>query len=572
MTPRPPAPRRPLAPGLPLLRRPAPRPRPGPLSPAPALTPSPRLLLVIVVLVWVLIPGSAAYSETFEEAASSNETHYSFGRSSTTGQPSNLIYVQQIQQLPEVEKYMYFSSDPSLLNSPPADNYLYCGFTATYQSNVVGNGTAYFVRQFGSSGAPVQIVYLLVFDHWNPGSISGNVALSTIFDDPRYKLPGGIVAVSASTPPAGMYLGNSYDYNRALAGTHSTYSNTVWSNRLTISAGEASSNIRVAKNGHPSVVQIFDRSSQSYAYMSHLVSDDVDVWVIHPDQPNLAINIQSPRGIWYNRSFPAATSPVTVTVYIQNSQTGALLANSHLSILAAAGDPPELIEVVNATLPGGSGSYTLQPTGPTNPNPRYYKAVATVPGFSQIIDNHSFTLQPTGPHDVIIEMRPDTGGPANPENSFVDVYVRDIAGNPIPSATVQLGSPIRTTNVNGYVVFEVAKNNTYQYKVSKSGYVSIEGTATVGDDPRYPVNVVLGAGTVPTHTQTPGPGGPGATPTPTPTGWGPGQWTPDPGAGLGDNARDAAKSSLLQGLQLGQALFMITVLMVLMAVLRRGGK
>src|SRR5690606_22670250 len=63
---------------------------------------------------------------------------------------------------------------------------------------------------------------------------------------------------------------------------------------------------------------------------------------------------------------------------------------------------------------------------------------------------------------------------------------------------------------------EVAKNASYPYSVSKSGYVTIEGTATVADGPRYVVNVVLGPGTVPTYTPGPGetPGGPGATPTP----------------------------------------------------------
>jgi hypothetical protein len=223
---------------------------------------------------------------------------------------------------------------------------------------------------------------------------------------------------------------------------------------------------------------------------------------------------------WYNSTYGEASpgeDPIApVTAYVQNSQTGALLANAHLSILAAAGDPPELYEVVNATLPSGTGTYTLQPTGPTNPNPRYYKAVATVPGFSQIIENHSFTLN--GPHDVIIEMRPDSGGPADPERAYLEFYVRDFAANPIPSASVQCGGRILQTNSAGYAVFEVAKNASHPWIAKKSGYVTIEGTATTGPNPRYVVNVVLGPGTVPTHTPTLGPGetpgGPGATPTP----------------------------------------------------------
>jgi hypothetical protein len=203
-----------------------------------------------------------------------------------------------------------------------------------------------------------------------------------------------------------------------------------------------------------------------------------------------------------------------VTVYVQNSQTGALLADARLSILASAGGTET--EIINTTLPGGTATYTLQPTGGGSPNPDYYRAVATVPGYTQIIDNHSFTL--TGPHDVIIEMRPDTGGPLDPDRAYLEFYVRDIHANPISSASVQCDGRIKQTNSQGYAVFEVSKNATYPYVAKKSGYVTIEGTATVADGPRYVANVVLGPGTVPTYTPTLGPGetpgGPGATPTP----------------------------------------------------------
>jgi hypothetical protein len=216
------------------------------------------------------------------------------------------------------------------------------------------------------------------------------------------------------------------------------------------------------------------------------------------------------KGKTFTGSYDGMTAPDTaiVTVYIQNSQTGALLANANLAILAAAGGTET--EVVNATLPGGTGTYTLQPTGGGSPNPDHYRAVATVPGYSQIVVNHSFTL--SGPHDVIIEMRPDSGGPTAPENCYLEFYVRDLSANGIPSASIECNGQIKTTNSKGYTLFEVSKNSTYPYTVRKTGYVTIQGTATVADAPRYPVNVVLGPGSVPTLT--PGPTVPGATPTP----------------------------------------------------------
>ena len=228
----------------------------------------------------------------------------------------------------------------------------------------------------------------------------------------------------------------------------------------------------------------------------------------------ISLNILNETKSWsLNDGTPGDTDNSQVTVYVQSSQTGALLANAHLSILAAAGDPVQLVEVVNATLPGGTATYTLQPTGGGLPNPDYYRAVATVPGFSQIIENHSFTL--SGPHDVIIEMRPDSGGPTDPDRAYLEFYVRDFAANGIASASIQCNNQIKQTNSKGYVLFEVAKNGTYPYKASKSGYTTIEGTATVADGPRYTANVVLGPGTVPTNP--PATSGPGDTPGPGPT-------------------------------------------------------
>ena len=267
--------------------------------------------------------------------------------------------------------------------------------------------------------------------------------------------------------------------------------------------------ISLSRFGNPGTFTVYSENEALYTDSS---VNDVFIPVVQDSVKN--ITLVSPTRTYIETLSSGGTEQVTV--YVQNSQTGALLANAHLSILAAAGDPPELVEVVNATLPGGVGTYTLQPTGPANPNPRYYKAIATVPGYTQIVENHSFTL--AGPHDVIIEMRPDSGGPTDPEKCYLEFYVRDFSANGIAGASVQCNNRIKQTNSKGYAVFEVAKNGTYPYKASKSGYVTIEGTATVADGPRYTANVVLGPGTVPTHTPTLGPGetpgGPGATPTP----------------------------------------------------------
>lgn len=224
-------------------------------------------------------------------------------------------------------------------------------------------------------------------------------------------------------------------------------------------------------------------------------------------------------GTWHNDtiSLGGSVNPIpgaaTVNIYIQNSQNGNLISNANLAVLASTNGNE--IEIINTTVQSGVASFTLQKTGGGQPNPDYYRAVATVPGYSQIVENHSFTLN--GPHDVIIEMRPDSGGPTDPENTYLEFYVRDLNANSIPAASIQCNNQIKTTNSAGYAIFEVGKNATYPYKVSKAGYVTIEGTATVEALPRYVVNVVLGPGSVPTYTPTPDPSTgetPGATPTP----------------------------------------------------------
>ena len=107
---------------------------------------------------------------------------------------------------------------------------------------------------------------------------------------------------------------------------------------------------------------------------------------------------------------------------------------------------------------------------------------------------------------VVVEMEPLEGGPVDEDNTFLEFYVTDINGNDISNAQVYVGGQLRWTNAQGYTQFEVAKNTSYSYDVSKSGYVTVRGSATVGDGPRYTVNVVLGPKTDPTEPPVTDPG------------------------------------------------------------------
>ena len=185
------------------------------------------------------------------------------------------------------------------------------------------------------------------------------------------------------------------------------------------------------------------------------------------------------------------TSPVAI--YVKSSQTGELLANAHVTIKATTAVPWR--EVVNQTLPSGQGTVYL--TKDSGFNPTQYSINVKVPGYQQVHPGLFFRV--TGPMSVVVEMEPTEGGPVDENKTFLEFYVRNLDDNPVSNAMVSVAGQTRWTNAQGYTQFEVAKNTGYSYTVSKAGYVTVKGSATVGDGPRYTVNVVLGPETVPTQ-------------------------------------------------------------------------
>ena len=269
-------------------------------------------------------------------------------------------------------------------------------------------------------------------------------------------------------------------------------------NLLYTDTGSSSVSTNVDKNLQPYTVVVDSTAYGGKTYTGYL--GDGEPWI--------------PPGVEPPSTPTEPEQSASVTVYIRNSQTGALLADSHLSILAAVGDPSQLYEVVNATLPGGTGVYTLQPNGGGLPNPDYYRVIVTADGYNAEMPYADITLDAGIPMTMVMGMQPTGGAPEDPGDTYIDVYVRDIYANPIADATVKLGKYTLQTNSAGYTLFDVPVNSTYTYTVKKTGYTSIEGSVTVADAARYPVNIVMGTGVIPTNTPTAEPTGPGATPTP----------------------------------------------------------
>ncbi|MFA6927575.1 MAG: hypothetical protein WCQ69_11310, partial [Bacteroidales bacterium] len=204
------------------------------------------------------------------------------------------------------------------------------------------------------------------------------------------------------------------------------------------------------------------------------------------------------------------TDSTTLIVYIKNSQTGALIANSNIVIDALVNG--EYYPVVNRSEPSGIFSIKLQPTGGGQPNPDGYRLIVTADGYNNPMPEINFTVDDYK-QSIYCLLDPIAGGPVDENKTFIDFFVSDRFANPIPGATVKFGKYTLITNSAGYTVFEVPKNDYYTYTVSKSGYNTLTGNANIGDAPRNTINTYLTPVTTPPTQPTDWP----TTPTP-PTG------------------------------------------------------
>lgn len=249
---------------------------------------------------------------------------------------------------------------------------------------------------------------------------------------------------------------------------------------------------------------------------------------LQPSQNNVSVSISSldrPYNIdiydpyvsrWHNQTVFAspddAPKSSKVTVYVRNAQNHALLADAHIDISANVNG--NFYEVVNKTVPSGIYSIELQPTGGGMPNPDFYRLITTVEGYNSIMPYIDF--EAIGETSIYAYLEPIGGAPEDENKTFIDFYVRDLAGNAISGATVNFGGYTLITNSAGYTIFTVEKSKTYTWVVSKSGYGSLTGNVVIGADPRHTINTVLAPSVTPTP-QTPIPTSTAIGPAPTMT-------------------------------------------------------
>ena len=243
------------------------------------------------------------------------------------------------------------------------------------------------------------------------------------------------------------------------------------------------------------------------------------------------------------------TDKAAVTFQIRDARTGALIAGSTLQVKDV--DADEIL--VNETLSSGRGTYYL----PKDPgyNPSQYLVSAS--GGDDYQDRGVF-LRVTGSATINVDLQYigiDVDDPTN--NTLLHVYVWNTDSNgPSSSTYVQVGSVARITNIEGYARFEVPKNTQQSYTVSRSGFSTVTGTVAIGSDPVV-LNVEIARYIAPTPT--PGPTQPGVPGVPG-----------DPS--VPQDHREAAAATLRQAYAIVPQMFMLVLVLLLFAMIKRGMK
>ena len=232
----------------------------------------------------------------------------------------------------------------------------------------------------------------------------------------------------------------------------------------------------------------------------------------------------------------------TVTVYVKDAETAALIAGANVTITGPAG-------VLIGTQVTASGIATFEV--PKTTYPEYWVSV-TAPYYSQVSPHLMAVMQDIG---VTIEMNPEGEPPADPNNVYLQFVVRDHNLNPVSGASITVGGETLTTNDAGFVRFEVAKSTRHTYLVSKAGYMTVSGSVDAGTVSPVNMPVVLTSGVYPTST---GPtveptGQPTDQPTGEPTGEPTGQPPTTPGTSFVDQSAQGFATFLGVSFEMGKA-------------------
>ena len=232
---------------------------------------------------------------------------------------------------------------------------------------------------------------------------------------------------------------------------------------------------------------------------------------------------------------PSSLNYANVRFVFIDSEIGAQIAGVNLNVTAEDGSFSD------------SGTYDYHVTYSFDKY-KYYNFNATKSGYYPFSGRFYLTED----RDVIVILVPVTIPISDSvNNTALGFIVTDSQTGEAVIASVTVNGQTKTTNSYGYVSFEVAKNNSYNYIVQASGYYSKSGVANVGTEP-----VLVSVELDPVS----------STPSPTPTS-GTGSGTGTSGYTFDPGLREAAVNTLAEFYQVVPSFFGLVFLLFFLATL-----
>lgn len=499
----------PAAPGLLLSRRPAPQ----------------RLLAVIalaVMLIAAAVPAVSAeeiYNETYTVFQPGDYTRtFDTQLAGDSLVESFVIYPPNAFDGVTIKSIIgQFDGAPSSSGS----NSDSCVFK--YNGEVIGTGECgYFY--YTVSGAKWLQIWVTVDDGLELPSTSSKIRITIHPDNkplsdvmPTLKAFKG--SPSSGTPYAAFTssLGNTVCYSASKQISTITYV-VDWKTNLVLNKHGSFTDVVVTSYGPNSNIEVRKASDDTLIYSKiGIVNDSTGVYndffpIITRVRPQTLDTPFIRTHSLDDPVDPGDPSRVMVHIIAQDARNENLLLDAAVEVR----DQYDAVVAAGTTSPEGwmVFEYDLPDTLTDEDFDRYYTVSVSLPGWTQKVTNFKFypAFIPRSGDWIRVEMLPDTDGPADPEKTYIMFFVRDIHANPLERASIEIAGQYWHTNSAGHVAVEVPKNSTTAYTVRKTGHVSISGSAAVGAEGSYVVNIALGPAL---PDRTPGPGDdPGATPPP----------------------------------------------------------
>lgn len=468
-------------------------------------TPRPSAWGLLILLLSMLIPAVSAtiiFDEQKTFSVDSNQHEWADGKISTGigVTRASIIYFDDIQQFTDLNHFVAIISG-SVVNPTSIAGYANDSIVpvvGTIGDDVIFTGRmGHNINYKKEGGLENVIVWIEDINDFNSYSYTGSQTVLLTWDTTRVpivesKRPmSGYVSESSGYIPAtfrnsqnGYFFPARYEY--LLKHTSKNDVRVVWNDTYF--------DITLNRYGDYSTLLITETGTENLLISTTFSTEDLErsipmVWLHDYDNPSIDISLDIPgeQFLWRVAPYgePQAPQNADVLIYIKNSQTGAHIPNARAIITDATTDP--LAEVVNATLPAGSGTFSLEKADTLR-----YHASATADNYT-LLSPILFGIGDDGA-TIVLWMAPDAAPDVPTEEGKSPLYgyaITQGSQQPISGATVSLdGYGSTTTTSTGFYLFNNVTPGTYDISASAPLHDALSEPVTV-DATATPYNLAL---------------------------------------------------------------------------------